>query len=178
MVVILRPRAISRHPHQRQNAQLLSQHSLRYVNARTRLCAAQKLDRAAEQTDNPAHFDLLDQSLPVSTAATISSLCKPGSSLNFARASGEEINLLCDISGQPLSPSEAYLWDPLEAALRPDPAGNIRAPRLNLLLPSVKPPSPRQNIENVATILPPPPPARQIIRIATSPTASTKHGII
>ncbi len=115
-----------------------------------------KLDRAAEQTDNPAHFDLLDQSFAGLNRGDHLELVQTWFELNFARASGEEINLLCDISGQPLSPSEAYLWDPLEAALRPDPAGNIRAPEIKLARFLLSNPLRlAKNIENVATILPP-----------------------
>lgn len=115
-----------------------------------------KLDRAAEQTDNPAHFDLLSQSLASLDRGDALELVSAWFSLNFARASGEEINLLCDVSGQPLSPDVSYFWDPLESALRPDPAGNIRAPEIKLarfLL--ANPLRLAKNIENVATILPP-----------------------
>jgi len=115
-----------------------------------------KLDRAAEQTDNPAHFDLLSQSFAGLDRGDALELVSAWFSLNLARASGEEVNLLCDTAGQPLSPETTYFWDPLESALRPDPAGNIRAPEIKLarfLL--ANPLRLAKNIENVAAILPP-----------------------
>lgn len=115
-----------------------------------------KLDRAAEQTDNPAHFDLLSQSLAGLNRGDSLDLVFAWFNLNFARASGEEINLLCDVAGRPLSPDAAYCWDPLEAALRPDPAGDIRAPEIKLarfLLAS--PLRLAKNIANLSEVLPP-----------------------
>ena len=115
-----------------------------------------KLDRAAEQTDNPAHFDLLSQSLAGLDRGDSPDLISAWFTFNLARASGEEINLLCDVAGQPLSSEAIYLWDPHESALRPDPAGNIRAPEIKLarfLL--ANPLRLAKNIENVAAILPP-----------------------
>lgn len=114
-----------------------------------------KLDRAAEQTDNPAHFDLLSQSFAGLDRGDSLELVAAWFSLNLARASGEEVNLLCDVAGQPLSPEKTYFWDPLEAALRPDPAGNIRASEIKLarfLL--ANPLRLAKNIENVTVILP------------------------
>lgn len=115
-----------------------------------------KLDRAAEQTDNPAHFDLLCQSFAGLDRGDSLDLVSAWFNLNFAHASGEEVNLLCDVAGQPLSPDAAYLWDPLESALRPDPAGDIRAPEIKLarfLL--ANPLRLAKNIEGLAAVLPP-----------------------
>lgn len=115
-----------------------------------------KLDRAAEQTDNPIYFDLLSQSLAALNRGDHLDLVSAWFHFNLAHASGEEVNLLCDVAGQPLSASESYFWDPLESALRADPAGNIRAPEIKLarfLL--ANPLRLAKNIENVATILPP-----------------------
>lgn len=115
-----------------------------------------KLDRAAEQTDNPAHFDLLKQSFAGLNRGDGHELVSAWFNLNFARASGDEVNLLCDVAGQPLSPDATYLWDPLEAALRPDPSGNIRAPEIKLarfLL--ANPLRLACRIESLATLLPP-----------------------
>lgn len=115
-----------------------------------------KLDRAAEQTDNPAHFDLLSQCFAGLDRGDNLELVSTWFNLNLARASGEEVNFLCDVAGRPLSPEEAYFWDPLEAALRSDPAGNIRAPEIKLarfLL--ANPLRLAKNIENVVAVLPP-----------------------
>lgn len=115
-----------------------------------------KLDRAAEHADNPAHFDLLSQSLASLNRGDSLDLISAWFSLNLARASGDEINLLYDASGQPLSPEVAYFWDPLEAALRPDPAGNIRASEIKLarfLL--ANPLHLAKNIDHLQDILPP-----------------------
>lgn len=114
------------------------------------------INRVAEQTDNPEFFDLLNQSLAGLDCGYSLALVSTWFNFNFARTTGEEVNLIRDIHGEPLAPDQTYVWDGLEAALRPDPDGPIGASEIKLarLLWSAK----LQliaNIENLSQILPP-----------------------
>ena len=91
-----------------------------------------RLDRAAEQSDNPEYFDLLEQSLTGLNRGYSSELILTWFSFNLARASGEQINFLCDATGADLQPDQSYFWDISEAALRPEPSGPISAPEIKL----------------------------------------------
>lgn len=86
-----------------------------------------RLDRAAEQIDSPEHFELLLQVLKNLNRGADLNLISAWFHLNLQRIAGEELNLICDVSGQPLSPEQSYFWDAPESALRPDPKGNISA---------------------------------------------------
>lgn len=86
-----------------------------------------RLDRAAEQIDSPEHFELLLQVLKNLNRGADLNLVSTWFNLNLQRIAGEELNLICDVSGQPLSPEQSYFWDAPESALRPDPKGNISA---------------------------------------------------
>lgn len=86
-----------------------------------------RLDRAAEQIDSPEHFELLLQVLKNLNRGADLNLVSTWFNLNLQRIAGEELNLICDVSGQPLSPEQSYFWDVPESALRPDPKGNISA---------------------------------------------------
>ena len=110
--------------------------------------------RAAEQTDNPEFFDLLSQALAGLDRGYSLALVSTWFNFNFARTTGEEINLIRDIHGDALAPDQTYVWEGLEAALRPDPTGPISASEIKLarLLWSAK----LQlvaNIENVETLI-------------------------
>lgn len=53
--------------------------------------------------------------------------------LNFAKISGEEVNLFRDTSGEKLSPAQTYVWDSVENALRPQIGGNIGPSEIKLM---------------------------------------------
>ncbi len=91
-----------------------------------------RLDRAAEQTDNPEYFSILDQALAGLNAGYNAALVETWLTLNLAQSSGESINLVCDVSGEALSPTAHYFWDHAESALRLDSRGNISAPEIKL----------------------------------------------
>ncbi len=90
------------------------------------------LDRAAEQSDNPEYFDLLEQSLAGLNRGLAADLVLTWFSFNLARASGEQINFLCDAAGADLQPDQRYFWDTSEAALRLEPQGPIGASEIKL----------------------------------------------
>lgn len=84
-----------------------------------------RIERAAEQTDNPEFFELLDQALEGLNCGISPDLVSVWFDFNFLRATGEEINLFCDTSGEKLSPEKRYIWDDIEQALRLDSVGVI-----------------------------------------------------
>ncbi len=91
-----------------------------------------RLDRAAEQSDNPEYFDLLEQSLAGLNQGLSPELILTWFSFNLARASGEQINFLCDTAGVDLKPDQRYFWDTSEAALRLEPQGVIGPQEIKL----------------------------------------------
>lgn len=91
-----------------------------------------RAERAAEQTDSDEYFSLLDQALAGLHQNFNSGLVRTWFLLNLVRASGEEINLINDVSGEPLRAETTYFWDGLEAALRPDRHGSIGASEIKL----------------------------------------------
>lgn len=90
------------------------------------------INRVAEQTDNPEFFDILNQALAGLDRGCSLLLVSTWFNYNFARTTGEEINLVRDVYGSPLNPDQTYVWDGLEAALRPDPDGPIGASEIKL----------------------------------------------
>ncbi len=91
-----------------------------------------KTERAAEQTDNPDYFDILNQTLAGINYKYPLPLVTIWFQLNLAQAMGEEINLLTSTDGQPLCSSQTYFWDSIEQGLRPHPKGNIGATEIKL----------------------------------------------
>lgn len=90
------------------------------------------INRVAEQTDNPEFFDVLNQALAGLDRGYSLLLVSTWFNYNFARTTGEEINLVRDVHGSPLNSDQTYIWDGLEAALRPDPDGPIGANEIKL----------------------------------------------
>lgn len=91
-----------------------------------------KVDRAAEQTDNPEYFELLEQVLTELNKATSVEVVKFWFRLRMMLATGEEVNLLSDVNGAPLEAEQRYFWDGIEQAFRPHPKGNITATEIKL----------------------------------------------
>lgn len=84
-----------------------------------------RIERAAEQTDNPEFFEILDQALAGLDGGILPAIVSVWFDFNFVRATGEEINLLYDTNGEKLATSQQYTWDDIEQALSPDPQGAI-----------------------------------------------------
>lgn len=91
-----------------------------------------RIERAAEQTDNPEFFDLLDQALAGLNRGISPDLVSVWFDFNFLRATGEEINLLYDVKGEKLIAEERYAWDDIEQALRLDSTGVIGVNEIKL----------------------------------------------
>lgn len=91
-----------------------------------------KINLAAEQVSSPEHFSLLQQSLAGLNEYFALDLVETWFWLNFARISGEDINLIYDINGEKLSPNLAYYWDNSESALKFNPSGDIKSREIKL----------------------------------------------
>lgn len=124
-----------------------------------------KLDRIAEQVESPELFDLLLESLgaldqisskdQIASSGQIITLVGAWSTLNLARISGEQINLLTDINGNKLSPDLTYDWNSYEKALEPATTGQISATEIKLArLMLVSKLKTIASIENLHQILP------------------------
>lgn len=91
-----------------------------------------RIERVAEQTDNPEFFDILKQALAGLDNGISPELVSVWFDFNLLRATGEEINLLYDTSGKKLDANTQYVWDDIEQALRPDLQGKIDANGIKL----------------------------------------------
>ncbi len=114
-----------------------------------------KLDRVAEQVENPELFDLLVEVLSGLNQHYDTDVTRSWFNLNLARASGEEINLYTDLSGEKLSPDLTYSWNPYEKSLETTPGGQIGAREIKLArVMLVSKLRTVVGIDDVATILP------------------------
>lgn len=91
-----------------------------------------KMERAAEQTDNPEYFEILQAVLAALNQNTELEVIKTWFAFNLARATGEEINLFTDTNGDELDSAQKYFWDGTEMALRADQRGTIGAREIKL----------------------------------------------
>ena len=76
---------------------------------------------------------LVDQALAALNDGQNQSLVEAWFWLNFAKASGEEINLYRDTDDQKLSEDVNYIWDVFLSALKPQPGGEIGANEIKLM---------------------------------------------
>ena len=91
-----------------------------------------KLEKAAEQTDNPEYFEILQAVLAALNKSANLEVVQTWFAFNLARAMGEELNLLTDIAGADLDSAQKYFWDGAEMALRADERGSIGAREIKL----------------------------------------------
>ena len=78
-------------------------------------------------------FSIVDQALAALNDGQNQSLVEAWFWLNFAKASGEEINLYRDTDDQKLSEDVNYIWDVFLSALKPQPGGEIGANEIKLM---------------------------------------------
>ncbi len=122
-----------------------------------------KINLAADQVSSPEFFSLLNQALAGLHAKLAIELVETWFWLNFAKISGEEVNLIYDINGEKLSSELAYYWDNSEFALKLNPSGDIKSREIKLarfLL--ANPLSWTTKIDQIETSIPP------ILRLAKS----------
>ena len=92
-----------------------------------------KISLAADSSDSPDFFKIVDQTLPSLNNRANPALVETWFWLNFARACGEEINLYRDTTGAKLSPEQSYVWDNIDSAFRSQVSGNIGADEIKLM---------------------------------------------
>ncbi len=91
-----------------------------------------KVERAAEQVDNPEYFELINQVLAGLDKGVNMDLVRLWFAMNLAQAMGEEINLATDVMGSELEIDQRYFWDRTEVALRINSKGMIGAQEIKL----------------------------------------------
>lgn len=96
--------------------------------------------RRSEQVESPEFFNVLRQSLQSAQKHALEGsetrwkeLLWAWASMNMLAASGEEINLKFDVSGNRLSADEKYVWDVESAALAPHVSGRVSADHIKMM---------------------------------------------
>lgn len=92
-----------------------------------------KVSAAAEHSDSPDFFRLVEESFTALNGPTNLMLIETWFLFNLVKASGEEVNLYRDTHCTPLDPTKIYSWDIGESALHLDPSGNISANEIKLI---------------------------------------------
>lgn len=92
-----------------------------------------KVNRLAENSDNPEYFKILDQSLAGLNADGNVELVEAWFLMNLTKATGEEINLHRDINGEKLAIDARYFWDTMEGAFAENKQGEFGADEIKML---------------------------------------------
>jgi len=92
-----------------------------------------KVSLAAESSDNPEYFEIVDQCLAGLDAGFQNDLVESWFWINFAKASGEEINLYRDAEGAKLSPENRYNYNVSEKALFVAPGGEYGSEEIKMM---------------------------------------------
>ena len=92
-----------------------------------------KISLAAEHTDNPEFFTIVDQTLAALQADVVSDLVEAWFLLRLAKASGEEVNLYFDTDGEKLNEKTKYSWSQMESSLIKNENGEIDADKIKLM---------------------------------------------
>lgn len=92
-----------------------------------------KISLAAESSDSPEYFKIVDQGLGCLNAGFDASLVESWFWLNLLKASGEEINLYRDANGKKLSAENRYIWDIMDNAFVESENGDYGADDIKIL---------------------------------------------
>lgn len=92
-----------------------------------------KIDRATEGMGQGEFFEVLRQSLAGLNNGTDLKLVVSWFRLNFKRASGEEMNLYRDNTGEKLVEKKRYDWQTVDEAFAPNEAGEAGADEIKML---------------------------------------------
>lgn len=92
-----------------------------------------KVSKAAENSDNPEFFKIVDQSLTELDESNSLDIIEAWVLLNLAKATGEEVNLHRDVSGEKLMAELRYDWDNMEGAFVVDERGDFGADEIKML---------------------------------------------
>ena len=86
-----------------------------------------KVSLVAEHSDSVEYFKIVDQTMKALNSGITNELVETWFYLNFAKATGEQVNLFFDLNGDKLSENERYSWDTMEGALFRNPDGEVDA---------------------------------------------------
>lgn len=92
-----------------------------------------KISLAAESSDNPDYFKIVDQCLAELNNNTNIALIESWFLLNLAKAMGEDINIYRDTDGEKLTPNERYLWNAYEAAFAKKTTGDFGVDEIKMI---------------------------------------------
>ncbi len=92
-----------------------------------------KIDAVSNDSDPAILFDLIKQTFSELNEKTNQELIETWFWFNYAKAVGEDVNLYRDTDGEKLSEENKYLWDPIDAALRKNPNGNIGVNEIKIM---------------------------------------------
>ena len=92
-----------------------------------------KISVAADSSDNPEFFKIVDNSLRALNDGVSNILVEAWFWLNYAKALGEQINLYRDVSGELLNADLKYMWNRDENALMIHKNGDISAESIKLM---------------------------------------------
>ena len=92
-----------------------------------------KISNAAEHTDSPEFFKIVDATLPALNSGASLELVEAWFWFNLAKAQGEEVNLYRDATGEKLTEDGLYRWDSYESALVATSNGDIDADAIKVM---------------------------------------------
>ena len=92
-----------------------------------------RINRVAEQVDNPEFFEILDKCLFNIDAGSAIDLTLTWFLMNLARAAGEQLNLYTDADGKKLEENEKYNWDNVEMVFGKDDNGSFDASKIKVM---------------------------------------------
>lgn len=92
-----------------------------------------KTNKAAEGSNNPEYFNIVDQSLMGLNSDQNVSLVEAWYLMNLTKATGEEINLYRDLNGEKLMVDQKYSWDVLDGAFSKNDQGEFGAGEIKML---------------------------------------------
>ena len=92
-----------------------------------------KVNKAAEGSNNPEYFNIVDQSLMGLNSYQNVSLVEAWYLMNLTKATGEEINLYRDLNGEKLMVDQKYSWDALDSAFVKNDQGEFDTDKIKML---------------------------------------------
>ena len=92
-----------------------------------------KINLAAESSDNPEFFDIVDAVLKALKIGVANYVIETWFWLNYAKALGEQVNVYRDVEGKELSEFCRYSWDKIEMAMVERENGEIDADAIKII---------------------------------------------
>lgn len=92
-----------------------------------------KISLVAEMSESEEFFTIVDETLAAIDAGAPLDVVEAWFFLNLVKASGEQINLYRDTSGEKLSEDRRYSWVTVDEALFENPQGDIGADEIKIM---------------------------------------------